>query len=437
MRASVFFGAFALILFSVSASFAAWPGECWRGLYTSGVENHGVANVWLYSSVQFDQTAGNLTNGGYGLFPIEGSKGMVFRVYYFDNGSWLQKTGLQSANYKMGTPIPPGFEAISSFSTEDVAAKLGTSCAQPCDETDSDGDGVCNTCDQAPGTPDPDDCLVGSSVDAAGKITHVAIQKGCSGENFEHWTSESHSASDRFIADVGSTSAGKLNCAQNCTMEKPCVYSGGGLADTMVGLEPYSTPLVPGIDEQLDELMDLPPPDELPQRCDGHNAQCEQYCSDKLGVALSYCRDDAGQKKSDCQCNNNFAYHMTTGDEDSNPQTAADSANLNKDTNSNGVPDYADDSIHNSGDIDSDGITDKADVDQTGGQDADGNGIDDAYTSNAQASASASAGLSASDSLNLDSIATSTAQTSAAARGLKTGIDKIAENTGDLLDKEY
>lgn len=419
------------MVFFPSVSFSAYPGECIRGIYTKSAENHGFVDVWLYSELQFDPSSGKLTSAGYALYPIEGSFGMTARLYYFENGAWYLKSATQSVTYKQGTSPPSGFKPVADFQSATVAAALGNSCAEPCDTNDDDGDGICNTCDQLPGVPDKDDCLMGTTTNAAGETTSAVIDKNCNGQSSEWWTAENYTNNDKFIANIGDdqSNKGKLNCNENCTMEDPCSYGPSNLSAIVGSMSPSTAPKPPSMQEMIDSLLDLPAPEDLPDRCDGHNQQCKEYCEDKLGVGMSYCYEKDGKKKSNCVCNNNFAYDMVT-DSDT---PAMEQADINKDSNNSGVPDYADDSILNQGDADNDGITDKADVDYTGGQDSDGNGIDDAYTSNAQASANASAGLSQSDSRNLDSIATSTAQTSAATQGLKTGIDKISDNTADLI----
>lgn len=445
MRANVFLWAFALIFFLVRPSFSATPGQIVLITDSSASFMRDNLNGNPYTKpVDFEVIPYNdyshyvngvvtqtlsLTTDYY--IPSYTAYVCAFRSSTQTYG-WIGKA-------RTGFYAWPAFHSVWSQTTKfpsGTPASNGMTCEAPsaCDTDDDDSDGVCNQCDQVPNSPDPDDVLVGQASDASGNLSLVSIKKGSTGE-FEHWVSPSYSNSDRFVANIGSESKGKLNCSENCSLENPCVYSSGPFASILSGLEPSTPSSLPGVDEILDELTDLPPPDQLPERCDGHNAQCSSFCSDKLGVALSYCRDKDGQKVSDCQCNNDFAYNMVTGEPGDTLKDNADSADLTKDSNNSGVPDYADDSILNQGDSDSDGITDKADVDHTGGQDADGNGIDDAYTANAQASANASAGLSKSDSLNLDSIATSTAQTSAAAQGLKTGVDRIGDNTDDLKEK--
>ena len=407
--------------------------DCYKLLfYQTG--SHNSDFTYAHPGATFDQTTGVLSLNSPVLYQtlVTINHYQYAIVKKIENG-WTYTTG-GSFELLSGATVPGTYE--QDFSNENLNAKYLTCGGDPCDTADSDDDGICNQCDLNQGNPDSPDILLGQSVDSSGNVTHVAIKRGGSGD-IEHWTGDNYSSSDSFIGFIGGESTGNLNCAENCDlgMDNPCVYGSSAFSGVVTDLQPYTNTSLPGVDEQIEELLNLPDPEDLPERCDGHNAQCSEYCSDKLGVALSYCRDKEGQKVSDCQCNNDFAYNMVTGEPGETLQDKAESADLTKDSNSSGVPDYADDSILNQGDTDQDGITDKADVDQTGGQDSNGDGIDDQYTANAQASANASAGLSKADSLNLDSIATSTAQTSAATQGLKTGIDSVVTNTGDLLDK--
>lgn len=439
MRASVLYGAFALIFLIPSICFSAYPGSCVRTVfYQDGAEpssgynysNFTITNgiITLTSAKNGPQVRGyviHIWNNGTNEAPCWIVKNQsVYRWYHADILTYVDKVVTSAPGGWCGTdPAQSNYWGV-----------IGN-CSVPCDTDDDDSDGVCNQCDQLPGVPDQDDCLRGTSTNAAGETTSAFIDKGCQGQTGEWWTAENYSSNDSFVASIGDTSEnkGKLNCVDNCTLDgqEQCNYGSSALGQIVGSMQSSSVAPSQTSQEIIDSLLDLPSPLDMPDRCDGHNQQCKEYCEDKLGVGMSYCYEKDGKKKSNCVCNNDFAYDMVT-DSDT---PAMEQADINKDSNGSGVPDYADDTILNQGDSDSDGITDKADVDQTGGQDSNGDGIDDAYTANAQASANASAGLSKSDSLNLDSIATSTAQTSAATQGLKTGIDKIAENTGDLREK--
>lgn len=369
------------------------------------------------------------------IVPGQNYKSVEWRLMKFvgtvGNCAWTYQSGGKG----IAVTGDVGGIQVTKFDGLDFCA-MSSTCTPPdqqCDTDDDDGDGICNQCDQLPGVPDIDDCLRGTSVNSAGETTSAFIDKGCSGQVGEWWKADNYTSGDKFTANIGDTpeNKGKLNCNENCNTTDPCGYGNTGLGSIVSSMQSSTIPPSPTAEEIIDSLLDLPSPENLPDRCDGHNQQCKEYCEDKLGVGMSYCYEKDGKKKSNCVCNNDFAYDMVT-DSDT---PAMEQADINKDSNDSGVPDYADDSILNQGDADNDGITDKADPDYTGGQDSNGDGIDDAYTANAQASANASAGLSKSDSLNLDSIATSTAQTSAATQGLKTGIDKVVENTGDLKEK--
>lgn len=435
MRVNVLFGAFALVFFPVALFAAGWPGDCQIVTGTAYNETTTTTTtLYVSTALNYNSSTGTFGTPTQTIKP-EGTslRKYSFNSWYIDSGStWLNRSGTVKDYYLDGISLSGIVMVPEGVNHQDYINQHYPTCSDlPCDTGDNDNDGVCNQCDQNQGQPDPQDCLRGITTNAAGETTGALIDKGCSGNNPEWWQGDNYTSGDRFIAQIGddSENKGQLNCNENCNTSDPCSYGSSGLDAVVGSLSPASPQTIPIDQEILDSLLDLPSPDQMPKRCDGHNQQCKEYCEDKLGVGMSYCYEKDGKKKSNCVCNNNFAYDMVT-DSDT---PAKEQADINKDSNNSGVPDYADDSILNQGDSDSDGITDKADVDNTGGQDSNGDGIDDAYTANAQASANAAAGLSKSDSLNLDSIATSTAQTSAATQGLKTGIDKISDNTADLI----
>lgn len=444
MEAKIFLGVFASIFFT-STAFCYSPGQTVIAIDQNQIQTRTGLNGQAYSKPVSYIIAPQGYMSHYPTALEYATKSLTedryipsHTIYVCHYNSYLNKYDWVGKGYS-GFYAWPDFVSQLSDSTiiqpSETPTNLNMVCAEPpqdqCDLDDDDQDGICNQCDQLPGVPDQDDCLRGTSTNAAGETTSAFIDKGCQGQTGEWWTADNYSSEDKFVANIGDTSAskGKLNCNANCTTDDPCSYGQTGIGAYVAGMQSSAAAPDQTAQEIIDSLLDLPSPDDMPDRCDGHNQQCKEYCEDKLGVGMSYCYEKNGEKKSNCRCNNNFAYDMVT-DSDT---PAMEQADINKDSNNSGVPDYADDSILNQGDADNDGITDKADVDHTGGQDSNGDGIDDAYTANAQASANASAGLSKSDSLNLDSIATSTAQTSAAAQGLKAGIDQISDNTADLI----
>lgn len=348
----------------------------------------------------------------------------------------------------MAEDVLPGFVAAlqaagASTSSPTVAYPSGPPadfCQEPaCDLSDSDSDGVCNACDQVPNAPDLDDCLLTESVDKnTGQLVAVTINRQCDGQTHEYWQSENYNPlTARTIANIGASAdkIGKQDCQAGLPAGQCCAYGPGSPGETYTAsLSPQ--PSIPATTEEIiNSLLDLPSLDDIPDKCANHNATCKQYCEDKLGVAMSYCRDgDNGKKVSDCKCNNDFAYSMASPDESTQEKVDQVDQAINKDSNANGVPDYADAGTQNKADTDSDGIHDQADVDQTGGIDANGDGIDDKATAEAHANAVASSGLSEADSRNLDAIEQSTAQTASGVEGVKNAMDQVVSKADDLLE---
>ena len=347
---------------------------------------------------------------------------------YLSNFTYLSQPAYDQLQSAIKSPTEP--------ITEPCEAK------PPCDTEDDDTDGVCNACDKKPNSPDPEDCLLGQSTGLDGTVTGVIIDPGCGGmtDEFEYWASETASGSDKWVMNMGTfkDNIGRKTCQTGLPEGQCCAYGPGTTgAQKTVGLSNTGASMTPTVEQMVDSLTALPPPEDLPSNCSGHSNQCQAYCSDKLGVAFSFCREDPLTHKttSACECNNNFKYEMGVPSE---PVPKVDDE-LKKDSDSDGVPDYADADKLGGADSNSNGIDDRVDSGVTGGLDADGNGVDDTHDSTARAAASASAGLSQRDSENLHDIANNTSGTNDAIRNASNEIRKILEEQGvkdaDFQDK--
>ena len=320
------------------------------------------------------------------------------------------------------------------------ATKPADMCVVPaCDTKDDDNDGVCNACDKLPTAPDPQDCILGEAVGADGNLSGLVIDEGCTNiqDNFVYWGSDSFTAADKWVWHIGNASEqmGRQTCHSGGTEGNCCAYSEGSLgAQKTAGLAPAGAMPSPTVEQMVDDLTNLPAPEDLPSNCSGHNSQCEKMCQDKLGVGFSFCREDdiTHQTTSQCKCNTDLNYEMATPQDQKNNPT---DDKYDQDSNGNAVPDYADDSLLGQGDTDGDHITNKADADTTGGPDSNKDGIDDNYQ--ATAKAVAQAGLSSSDSANLHDIETNTANTVASVNNLGTKIGKILDSmTAEQIENQ-
>lgn len=171
-----------LILFP-SVSFSAYPGDC---------------NIVLYRCTGFTALTGFMgwqigSNGAVQvIYPLESrnytSQNCQVYNYYTENGGWYSFNGGGNMwSTGPGTAVPEGI-ALNNPSALIAAGYLNSTCTpppEPCDTNDDDGDGVCNTCDQLPGVPDKDDCLMGTTTNTAGETTSAVIDKNCNGESTE------------------------------------------------------------------------------------------------------------------------------------------------------------------------------------------------------------------------------------------------------------
>lgn len=416
----------------------SWTGShSYRLWYTSSSPANEIAGSPLLLRGDQDATSTGRI-GGY-LY------GLTFR--YWNGSSWVGTsagTGSYSGQF-VTQEILDYFhtfvQSVGAVKNSDLPASppLGF-CEDSCDVADDDNDGVCNECDKVPNAPDPEDCILIESIDKnTSQVVGVSIDIGCTndGTNVQHWTSENYNATTaRSYANIGNDKdkIGRENCQTGLPEGQCCAYAPGSKGELYtVGLN--QVVMGPPTHEQIiDSLTDLPSPLDLPEKCAGHNDMCSQYCEDKLGVALSSCREDKdGAKISNCECNNTFQVRtkVAPDSEELDKVAAADQA-LKADSNNNQVPDYADAETQNKPDTDNDGIHDDADVDSTGGADTNGDSIDDQYTISTHATAVASAGLASKDSENLDSIERSTAQTASGVGALKGSVDGLTTEVQGL-----
>lgn len=428
---------FVLLLFAPELAFSeAAPGQCVQGFYVK--TNYVTANASRATTVTLTQVSANdwdVVMGNYQQTTHWQNGSVIYCFWDRDWDRWVLMPGTSSTTFSIIDTggIDRGFEVPSISGGCTAMAQYLPGCSPTCDTADSDNDGVCNECDKVPNAPDPEDCILVESIDKnTSQVVGVSIDIGCTndGTNVQHWTSENYnSITARSYANIGNDKdkIGRETCQTGLPEGQCCAYapSSKGALYT-VGLNPVVT-APPTHAQIIDSLTDLPAPSDLPEKCAGHNDMCSQYCEDKLGVALSSCREDTdGAKVSNCECNNAFQVRtkVSPDSDELDKVLAADQA-LKADTNNNQVPDYADAETQNKTDTDNDGIHDDADVDSTGGADTNGDGIDDQYTVNAHATAVANAGLATKDSENLDAIERSTAQTASGVGAVKGSVDGL------------
>lgn len=409
------------LIFLPSISFAAYPGVCsfvWSKVLSTGSQPSNFTEKVFTPNL----TAGTIsaTWGIYHAMKI--AKSVQVQILYkeTEGGGWLVKAS--QTGQVLDESSLPGLLADNPPST-------GCPSEPVCDTDDDDSDSVCNQCDTRPDAPDPDDCVISAGYDInTNKIQWVVVDRGCTGT---YDTQEFHlregyvPGTARGMGYVGDSrdNLGKNSCREDATTtEECCAYPPNTMgASYLNGLTKTDINLQPTIKDMVDQLTELPElNNDPPDSCADHNAQCQKACADKLGVALSYCREGA----SDCKCNNDFQYQTKPTD----AQTPTLDNPTNTDTNNNNIPDYADEDIQQGGDSDNDGITDKADVDNTGGSDTNSDGIDDKATTEAHATANATSGLSQKDSANLADIEQNTGNIIGALKATGSSLDRIVGN---------
>jgi len=233
----------------------------------------------------------------------------------------------------------------------------------PCDSGDTDGDGVCNSCDKNAGAPDPKDCVYLTSRNAAGQVVDMMIDEGCkgsAGDNIASYRDEEAAiqgdgrlyydltAHDREMdsrtcnASTGADADGNCACAYPPTNTKLAGFtdaSGGAAVLTDAAESEYQAAKNLDDDDKLDD-------------CAAVKNRCEAACSTRGGVVTNTCSSESGSLKSSCTCaNNELAYDLDN--------------------------ESSDDSENSSADSDGDGVPDSIDPDSTGGSDSNGDNVDD------------------------------------------------------------
>jgi hypothetical protein len=232
-----------------------------------------------------------------------------------------------------------------------------------CDAGDSDGDGVCNSCDKVPSAPDSKDCVYLTSRNAAGQVVDMMIDEGCkgsAGDNIASYRNEEAAsqgdgrlyydltAHDREIdsrtcnASTGADADGNCACAYPPTNTKLSGFtdaSGGAAVLTDAAESEYQAAKNLDDDDRLDD-------------CAAVKNRCEAACSTRGGVVTNVCSSESGNLKSSCTCaNNELAYDLDN--------------------------ESSDDSENSSADSDGDGVPDSIDKDSTGGPDSNNDNVDD------------------------------------------------------------
>ena len=271
-------------------------------------------------------------------------------------------------SYQNGIALNPAqFTAMKTFMDSSISLMPSTKplgmCTAVCDAGDTDGDGVCNSCDKSPGLPDPKDCVYLTSRNAAGQVVDMMIDEGCkgsAGDNIASYRDEDAAslgdgrlyydltAHDREMdsrtcnASTGADADGNCDCAYPPTNTKLA-----GFTDASGG----AAVLSPAAESEYQAAKNLDDDDKLDD-CAAVKNRCEAACSTRGGVVTNTCSSESGSLRSSCTCaNNELAYDLDNESSDDSDNTSADS--------------------------DGDGVPDSIDPDSTGGSDSNSDNVDD------------------------------------------------------------
>ncbi len=274
-------------------------------------------------------------------------------------GGWLSIT----SNYP-GSSGPSGTK-VSSLTLAEIQSLYspGTCPADspPCDISDTDGDGVCNSCDKNPGAPDPNDCIYLKSVNAKGQTVDLIVDEGCTGQTGSNLVSYRNEANaldggeGKLTFDLTPETSGLS--PKTCNASTPaddqgqcgCAYPSGS---PLTGFTNVGPAVISNTAKEIKENLQAADNQGQLNDCASIISRCESSCSTHGGVKSAQCNSDSLVNKtlSNCYCNGDLSYGVVN-DSPSNTTSSPDS--------------------------DGDGIPDSSDVTSTGGTDANNDGVDD------------------------------------------------------------
>ncbi|MDD2466172.1 MAG: hypothetical protein PHI97_19400 [Desulfobulbus sp.] len=235
-------------------------------------------------------------------------------TYWFDSQQKWVTSSLSYYNARTKSVKTSELSLSEAFPSMDA-----DTCSEgACDNSDDDSDGVCNSCDTNPGTPDPKHCVYTQSVTASGQVVSMGIDQSgnCDGSQIQLYTNSSLLGQKTFW-DIGSNS--QEITAPSCqgddgTGNCKCSYPTSNSIFTNFS-EDTGTSMTPGLLDQIKnekEKKDDPNYDD----CSNIKSRCETACLSRGGVLTNSCTVSGDTTYVECKCQNEFAYDIVTPTEE-------------------------------------------------------------------------------------------------------------------------
>lgn len=235
-----------------------------------------------------------------------------------------------------------------------LTAHVYHDCEQtPCDSSDDDNDGICNSCDQNPGAPDHKHCIwyqfkipftdtvLFSLIDRSGNCdgSNTVITSNSSvpnATNTSDWNGFFKPMKYEINAPNCSGDDGQGQCGCDYDYDdEPLLHNQEIVIDVSLADD-----LKNQLQKNDNDLND----DDKPNNCTTLKSNCSSSCATRGGVAASTCYSKDGQSYSSCTCADEYGYSINNpvsddSTSDTNENGSSDDTG-GSDSNSDGVDDF-------------------------------------------------------------------------------------------------
>lgn len=208
-----------------------------------------------------------------------------------------------------------------------------TFCAPPvCEIADSDGDGVCNSCDKAPGSPDPKHCIWNQKVGVDGLVQYMSIDGSgkCDGSSLSDFYNSTATGDGYWDVSREHSPINPPTCnGDDGTGKCKCSYP----ASITASLSPTEQTIDPSTDELKDKLDDS-------KTCSEARSACEAACLSHGGVDVNTCTTSGSSIYQKCKCKDEVQGDITNQSPIDSPTSGSTDSLGGTDTNSDGESDF-------------------------------------------------------------------------------------------------
>jgi len=330
---TLLFGLLALYFFNPHLAFSAYPGVCKLTVSYISANKLGTGNyykaIFTVNTAAGTVTAANsptMINGDYYLATCS--------LYYKDikTGAWLHQTSATGFTSSGGPGVPGNIGTVDQLAEFLISAPCDS-----CDKTDSDGDGVCDSCDVSPGQPDKKHCVWNQSSTVSGKIGFMEIDQSgnCDGSQLTSFKDSTLDGQTQYF-DIPTGGKEELS-PPNCVADANTGTCGCKYAEGPSLLSPTTDSIDPATQGELEKLEDL----QQNSNCTTLKERCESACLKYGGTFTNSCTSSVLNNYAECKCKDQTTINTKTDNSDSTtPSPGGDSSSTGgSDSNSDGKDD--------------------------------------------------------------------------------------------------